>query len=180
MAGYESDLLGIAVELLEPPEDSGVSAEARVRRSISTSYYALFHFLVNEACSRLVGAGGIQRRRILGRSFTHSGIRTALGKVRGANIDPSIHEFMQGPGGPVPPPAFAQALAAVFVAVEGARNDADYDLNKMLSVTDAHLAAVRVRLAIEAWRDALSVEDEDFKASLGLLMLLKGQLRRES
>lgn len=36
--------------------------QASLRRAVSTAYYALFHFLIDEACRIWVGAGARQNR----------------------------------------------------------------------------------------------------------------------
>jgi hypothetical protein len=77
-------------------------------------------------------------------------------------------------------PLFAQDVAKAFADAQAKRHDADYDLNKVLSATDARLIRLRVRRAIKSWRDATAKDDKDFKTSLCMLMLLKGQLRKET
>ncbi len=154
-----------------------------VRRSISTTYYALFHFLADEAGLLLVGTDNKfrQRRRILARAFTHSGMKVALSKVRGVIVDLSVEEFFRPVGtraGSVHPPQFARVVAAAFLDAQSKRNDADYNLNKELSTADAQLLAKKVEEAISAWNDASSMED-DFKHALCLLMLMKGQIKSE-
>lgn len=104
MATYDEELIRAARRLTaRRTGQKGKLPSARVRRSISTSYYALFHFLVEEACLSLVGRTNDlrRRRRALARIFTHAGIKTALEKVRGPNVDSSIADLMR-PGGGVP------------------------------------------------------------------------------
>lgn len=185
MSSYDDELLAAAQRLLSRRSGQrGKLLAARIRRSISTSYYAIFHFLLEEAGLRLIGSHNDlrRRRRVLARTFTHTGIKTALDKVRGANVDASVEEFLRWPGAPagrLPSPAFAQNIAKAFADAQAKRHDADYDLNKELSVTDARLTRSRVGRAIRDWRSASTAEDRDFKSSLCVLMLLKGQLRKE-
>lgn len=185
MANYDQALLSAALRLLSRRSgQSGKLPGARIRRSISTSYYALFHFLVEEASTRLIGSHNTlrSRRRILARSFTHAGIKTALDKVNGANVDASVAEFFRpsSSADSVPSPLFAQALAKAFADAQAKRHDADYDMNKALSEADARLLRLRVRRAIRDWRSATTAADRDFKRALSVLMLLRGQLRREN
>jgi hypothetical protein len=107
----------------------------------------------------------------------------ALDKVRGAVVDPSIEEFLRSagaPAGPVQSPLFARNLARTFLDAQSKRHDADYDLNKSLSEADARVLGTRVAHVIADWRSADSQADQDFKTALCMLMLLKGQLRREN
>jgi hypothetical protein len=163
----------------------GKLASARIRRSLSTSYYALFHFLLDETSNRLLGTHHDlrQRRRIFARVLTHSGMRGTFDKIRGATIDGTIGDFLRPstvPVGPVRSPVFAQNMAKAFLDAQAKRNDADYDLNVPLSVSDARLLKARVEHAIAGWRSADSPSERDFKHALCMLLLLKGQLRKET
>lgn len=185
MAGYADELLFAAASLIERrPGRAGKLSSALVRRSISTCYYALFHFLVEEAATRLVGSGnGLRRRRrVLARSFGHAGMKSALDRIRGAAVDPAIADFLR-PGGPTADPSdiprFARTVADVFDDAQTKRHAADYDLNKPMSEADARILHGRVELAIERWRAAGTRSDRDFKHALCVLMLLRGRLRQD-
>jgi len=185
MSNYDVELLDAARRLLSRRSGQrGKLPSARIRRSISTSYYAIFHFLLEEAGDRLIGTHNDlrRRRRILARTFTHTGMKMAMDKVRGVNVDSSVEEFMRWPNAPsgsLPTPSFAQDIAKAFADAQAKRHDADYDLNKALSSTDARLTRLRVKRAIAGWRNATSDSDRDFKKSLCILMLLRGHLRKE-
>lgn len=186
MARYDEELLETARLLLVRPGGArGRLARARVRRSISTAYYALFHFLLDSAARSMIGTrnGLSQRRRILMRLFTHTGIATALMKVRGAAVDVSVVDYLRPPGaaaGPFAAPLFARNLAAAFQDAQAKRHDADYDLNKSLVAEDAELLIDRVQAAIRGWDGATGDADKDFKSAFWILMLMKGQLRKEN
>jgi hypothetical protein len=186
MGRYDEDLLRAAVRLLgRKAGQPGKLPTARVRRSISTSYYAIFHFLLEDASTRLIGSHNDlrRRRRILARSFTHGGIKTTLKKVKGLVVEPSASEFLRPasspPGQQVDSPRFAREMALAFLDAKAMREDADYNLNKVLSEADARLLRSRIRRAVKGWRDAKAPADRDFKNSLGVLMLLQGKLRSE-
>jgi hypothetical protein len=184
MAKYHQELLRVSRGLLaRSTGQRGRLPSARIRRSISTSYYALFHFLLEEASNRLVGSHKElrQRRRIFIRTFSHAGIKAALDKVKGRNIDSTVEDFFRlqtTPAGRIAVPAFIQNLARAFADSQGKRHDADYDLNKALSETDARVLLTRVMIVIRGWQTANSVADRDFKNSLCLLMSLRAQLRQ--
>lgn len=58
MAKYDQELLEAARQLIvRHAGQRGRLPSARVRRSISTSYYALFHFLLDETATRIAGSG---------------------------------------------------------------------------------------------------------------------------
>jgi hypothetical protein len=186
MASYDEDLLTAARRLVARRQGQrGKLPGAQIRRSLSTSYYAMFHFLVEECVIRLVGSHNDlrRRRRILARSFTHSGVKLALDRVRGANVDQSVEDFLRSataPAGRLPSPEFARNMAKTFFDAQSKRHDADYDMNEPLSEADAIFLLTRVKDVIADWRSANSPADRDFKTALCMLMLLKGQLRKEA
>jgi uncharacterized protein (UPF0332 family) len=186
MAAYDEELLEAARRLLVRRKGQrGKLPAARIRRSISTSYYALFHFLIDEASLRVVGTGADLRirRRLFARTLTHAGVKSALDKVRGSAADSSVEVFLRPRGAAVAGarvPQFVRGIAKAFSDAQAKRHDADYDLNKSLSESDARLLSDLLRDAIVDWRDAKSKTDQDFKHALCILMLLKGKLRQDA
>jgi hypothetical protein len=185
MPEYDRDLLDAARLLIaRATNQRGKLPAARIRRSISTTCYAIFHFLLNEAGRLLIGSTNDlhRRRRTLARTFSHSGTKIALDKVRGARVDDSVADLLRPAGiasGDVVAPAFARELAVVFSDAQAKRHDADYDRNSRLSELDATVLIDRVEKCVRVWRSANSASDRDFKHALCVLMLLKGQLRRD-
>jgi uncharacterized protein (UPF0332 family) len=185
LAAYHEELLATADRLLaRRAGQRGKLQGARIRRSVSTSYYALFHFLLDEIGQRIVGAHNDlrRRRRILARTISHRGLKTALDKIRGSTVDASVEDFLRPAGlqtGTVTPPSFAQDLARAFADAQAKRHDADYDLNKLISEVDARLLHARVKRVIATWSTANGTADRDFKQALCVLFLLKGTLRAE-
>jgi hypothetical protein len=120
---------------------------------VSTSCYTLFDFLLDELGRSVIGVHNdlVTRRRAFIRVLAHSGMKTALEKVRGTTVDPSVQDFLRprrGSLGKVASPAFARDIAVAFVDAQAKRHDADYDLNKALSGTDARLLWRRVKRVI--------------------------------
>jgi uncharacterized protein (UPF0332 family) len=184
MPTYDADLFDAAERLLRRPNERGRLSRARVRRSVSTVYYTLFHFLLEEIARRIVGTHNdlLERRRILMRTITHKGIKTTLEKVRGNAIHESVAGYLKPVGaaaGQARPPAFIRSFANAFIDAQDKRHEADYDLNETPDEEDARVLADRVKNAIDAWRAATGDADRDFKHALCVLMLLKGQLRSE-
>jgi hypothetical protein len=185
MARYDQELLDAAGSLLERRTGQrGRLPGARVRRSVSTAYYALFHFLLDEVTTLIAGTGNDMRvrRRTLARTISHQGLRAALDHIRGAAVNQRYETFFQAGihGGSIATPAFARGLANAFLDAQKKRESADYDLNEPLSETDARLLRLRVRRVIRNWRAARSPQDRDFKRALAILILLKGKLRQDA
>jgi hypothetical protein len=61
---YPQDLLDSAVALYRVDPET----QATLRRAVSTAYYALFHFLIEEACRNWTRP---EQRPALARMFTH-------------------------------------------------------------------------------------------------------------
>jgi len=98
MATYDQESLEAARRLyVRRAGQKGKLPSARVRRSISTTYYALFHFILDETATRVVGTHNDlrRRRRILMRVVTHRGAKITFDKVRGASIDSSVEDFLR-------------------------------------------------------------------------------------
>jgi len=117
MAAYDVELIQAARRLVRRRAGQrGKLPAARVRRSVSTAYYALFHFVLEEAARSLIGSHNDLRRRrgTFARLFSHIGIKATFEKIRGTNVDPSVEDLLRPRGvisGPVPAPAFARDLA---------------------------------------------------------------------
>jgi hypothetical protein len=76
-------------------------------------------------------------------------------------------------------PVFVRSMSSAFSDAQAKRHDADYDLNKDISEADARLLISRVQRVVTDWRAANSAVDLDSKHALCMLMLLRGQLRRD-
>lgn len=181
MARHHEELLGVAKRLLDRmPGQRGRLPGAQVRRSVSTSYYALFHFILSEVADRAVGTGHALRvrRRVLTRTVTHRGAKLALERIRGSAIDTHVQDYfgLSTTGAP----SFARNLANTFVDAQAKRHDADYDLNAVMSEDDASILIGRIERDVAAWEGANSPIDRDFKNALALLILLNGKLRAET
>ena len=182
MATLDEELL-VAAELLieRAAGQKGKLPRARVRRSISTAYYALFHFILNEATIRIVGntAADARRRRILARAFPHQGLLNTFNKLKSVNAAADVADLLRPASaiGPLPVPRFVRDLATAFADAQSKRHDADYDLNASLSEGDARAVVSRIRLAIVGWRAANAQDDKDFKHMLSILLLLQGKLK---
>jgi uncharacterized protein (UPF0332 family) len=183
MPSFSEELLTATRLLLARRQGArGRLSDARIRRAISTAYYAIFHFAVENATIGLVGTGNAlrTRRRALARSFTHAGLRTTFEKLRGANINASVAHFFVGHGLQVanaPTPAFARQFANVFLDALSKREEADYDRNVDLGEQDAHILTTRVEDAIRGWIQADGPAERDLKNAIYTLLVVRGQLK---
>jgi hypothetical protein len=138
--GIAEDLLTLAGRLANPapiePE------QASFRRAISTAYYALFHLLVQEAVQRWNGSAtarfGLERR------FEHRTMKDVSNTVwRGS---------WRGWSTPSPVvPVELQNVASVFVDLQEARQQADYDNAKTWVSMDVQALVADAQFAFDNW-----------------------------
>ena len=89
--------------------------QASLRRSVSASYYALFHLLVDAAARRLVSGSDRQAlRNCLARAFAERNVSPRLSP--GLNGLPLQEEIVR--------------VAAAFVDLQQHRHEADYDMGR--------------------------------------------------
>jgi uncharacterized protein (UPF0332 family) len=128
-------LLQLADELSSPPR-RGRPRQARLRRAVSSAYYAVFHDLCTQATDLLVGAAERQTKRykLVYRSFDHREIRAACLQSAQSND-------------------FGSALktcGALFVELQAARGEADYNPSTYFTTLDVQSSIEKARQLIFA------------------------------
>ena len=128
------DLMEAARALAEP--DHGRPTQARLRRAVSTTYYAMFHTLAETAADLLMGeARGAAWHRAY-RALEHGQARGACQRGR------AMEEF----------PADIREFARVFVVLQTERQQADYALDtKVYETTDVLASIVSAEWAIDGF-----------------------------
>jgi hypothetical protein len=139
--GIAEDLLSLAVRLADPAPTE--PEQACFRRSISTAYYALFHLLIQEAVQNWNGSStarfGLERR------FEHKTMKEVSNAV--------LRNSWRGWSVPSPVvPAELEAVAKVFVKLQEARQQADYDNAKIWESTAVQAQVTDAQTAFENWR----------------------------
>lgn len=149
MSQYSNDLLAQAEKLLRG--DGGRPKQANLRRAVSSAYYALFHFLIEEATIFVVGAGRSDKalRQLVGRGFTHTAMREASAEVRKGTPRDLLKPFWTLYS--VPTNATLGRLAAAFVDLQQERHRADYDLSQPITLKEADSLVQQARRAISDW-----------------------------
>lgn len=130
----------LAGRLANPaPEDP---QQASFRRSISTAYYALFHLLVHEATQSWNGSPSA--RVGLERKFEHKTMKDVSNAV--------LRSSWRGWSIPSPvAPAELQDVAKVFVDLQEARQQADYDNARTWKSTDVQAIVTDAQTAFTNW-----------------------------
>lgn len=161
MAKISADLQSQAVMLAK--REPRRPKQATIRRSISTAYYALFHFLIEESTSLLCGAGQNDEslRQLAGRAFVHGKMKTLCREFTKPGTQ-GVHELLRAFWQPMGISTNAQIrlVAQNFIDLQELRHTADYDLSVFMSRQDALNAAQRVADAMSAWRSLKSTNRE--------------------
>jgi uncharacterized protein (UPF0332 family) len=146
--------------------------EASLRRSISASYYALFHYLIEE-CARLTVGAAHERapfRQFAGRAFVHAKMKAACEEF--AKTSPKselLKPFWAG--FQVANNLEVRTIAENFIDLQEQRHAADYDLSRRFSRQDANIAADQAQEAIEAWKK-LKAQQEKLALLFALSLML--------
>jgi uncharacterized protein (UPF0332 family) len=120
--------------------------QASLRRAVSAAYYALFHFLISEATSRLItGRGREDIRAGLGRSFDHGTMNKAALETTKPRWG-RMHQLQR-----IAVPADLVTVAKTFGNLQQARHEADYDTTKTFTRAETQALIDDVDQAIALW-----------------------------
>jgi hypothetical protein len=152
--------------------DEGASpapSQARLRRAVSTAYYALFHTVARAGALRFMGTGGDAQPgyTAIYRWFSHGRVKSVCQALAAA------------PGGSVRRQPGAAATSAdmryfadVFRESQDQRNRADYDPRAVFLHADTVLFVDEAERAMEAFARATAEEQADVLA----LMLVNNRV----
>ena len=142
-------LLELSKSLLPSDSQRGRPDPAKLRRSISTAYYAVFSLLVEAGASTIGGPGSQNKtlRGTLARLFQHSEMYEASAGF--ANSNPA--ERWKQCLGNQPISQDLAAVAAKFRDLQQARHEADYDILKKTKKSDARKSVDDAIQAFDSW-----------------------------
>ncbi len=96
-----------------------------LRRSVSAAYHALFHLLVDEAATLLVGSKSrVPLRNCLRRAFQHSTMKQVATQFANSNVSRRLRPGLDGQ----PLQNEIKSVAQAFVDLQQLRHEADYDM----------------------------------------------------
>jgi hypothetical protein len=123
--------------------------QANLRRATSTAYYALFHFLIDQACRLLLGQARDQggMRMLMARAFVHGEMAEACKTFRGGNLPVTIQNILPG----LNVPSDVRQLAGLFILAQEHRHAADYDLHRAFTRAEVLLLIDRIEAAVVSW-----------------------------
>lgn len=122
--------------------------QASLRRAVSTAYYALFHFLIDEASTSLIRGSHQGLKQLISRAFQHSEMKNASRAFAAATLRDSIADRIGSPA----VPGGLRRVAQSFLDLQEARHEADYDLSRIFTKRAAEDLVEVARRAIEDWK----------------------------
>ena len=140
------DLMEVARALAESESGHALSTQARLRRAVSTAYYALFHCLAASAADLFIGSVRSSAWHRTYRALEHGRARSACRQAQ------TMREF----------PAEIRDFAKVFVVLQKARQEADYALDM-----DAYRKSDVLRRIASAEQAISRFEQADVEAKRG-------------
>jgi hypothetical protein len=145
---FSDDLLSQS-RVLAAADARGRPKQANLRRAVSTAYYALFHFLIDEACRSMVGAGGDRRslRGVLARAFDHRVMRDQSAAFASGNPSPKLTPALDAAG----VPADLRDIADSFRTLQLNRHRADYNVLLRFNRTETVRLIDQSAVAMQRW-----------------------------
>lgn len=160
-----NDLLDLADELVGKYAGAGRPRAVRLRRGVSTAYYALFHTISQHASQRLLGTDEwTETHSTAARWITHTDLRVLADAANGrgnstlvqvmGSIDPRLADIAQN-----------------FIDLQDMRHDADYNdflsLNRTAAVRRADAARTSVTAASALFTEEEASYDRFVRLAMG-------------
>jgi hypothetical protein len=123
--------------------------QASLRRALSTAYYALFHLLIHDATTLVLGRQNAVRpfRHLLARTYSHQSMVATCKIFQGGTFPQNVVAVL---GTPVVPPDLRD-VAVAFVKLQEARHRADYNLGETFTRSGVKAQLTELDNAFEAW-----------------------------
>jgi hypothetical protein len=152
---YSRDLLDSASAFYRVSPET----QATLRRAVSTAYYALFHFLIEETCKNWRRP---EQRGNLARLFDHRQMQVASSRMaeKFKNAPQGSGEFQ------------LSSVAGAFCELQKRRHEADYDLAQIFSSSDV---ALDINLAEDAFASWTVIRNEQIAQDYLFSLLFKSR-----
>ena len=140
-----AEWLDAAASLLGPPHEA--TGQARLRRAVSTAYYAVFNAVLTKAADQLVGPDrrGTAAYWLVYRSFNHGQMKKVCKGIGARTLSDGVARALQGSTVAQPWRDFAE----LFVGLQNWRHEADYDLSVTVDRSRAERAIELATYAIK-------------------------------
>lgn len=170
---FHGDLIAQARRLYKL--DGRRPKQANLRRAVSSAYYAVFHYLIDQACRNAVGTQLAQQpfRNSLARGFDHGTMKDACSSFAGGTLPTSVRRAL-----PIPfvVPREIQNISRTFGELQEQRHRADYDLSEKFFKRDVMTLVEQADVAIRQFQNSsMSVEKKYFLSCLTMWKSLSGR-----
>lgn len=158
-----NDLISLAKTIAEL--DPKKPRQANLRRAVSTAYYALFPYLVDEVCRTQIGTQNSQKehRHALARAFVHTSMRDACASFNGGTLKESIIKGLpRDANGKYPIPSEIRTIAGTFVELQQKRHVADYDLSETFRKGEVLRLIAQTKTHVEQFRNLATSDTRKF------------------
>ena len=145
--------------------DTGKPKQAHLRRAVSTAYYAVFHFLVDEVCCAQMGTQHAQRpyRQTLSRAFAHATMKSACSSFGGGTLKDSVIKGLpRNQNGNYVISREIRDIAATFAELQEKRHLADYDLAERFKRSEVLTLIDQAKTYVEEFRNYPVGDDRKF------------------
>ena len=144
----QSDQLLEQARHLATRDLAGRPRQDNLRRAVSTTYYALFHFLIEQSCLS-IAPGRTQRalRGVIARAFDHGAMKKVSAAFASGMLPQKLAPAL---GGSTISPDL-QRIARAFPILQERRHGADYDPLRLFRRSEVLTLVSQVELAIQLW-----------------------------
>lgn len=145
--------------------DAKKPKQVNLRRAVSSAYYAVFHFLVEEACCIQFSTQHAQApfRNVLARAFTHSVMKAACIGFSGGTLKDAIIKGLPRDGaGKYPIDKAIKEIAQTFAELQQKRHFADYDRSERFKRADVLILIERAKDRIAKFAALPMTDDKKF------------------
>jgi hypothetical protein len=151
--------------------DTKKPKQANLRRAVSSAYYAMFHFLSEEAARIFVGAGQQDRMRrdLARRAVAHTRLKDVCQEFLKATPRDLLKPYWPATG--TPGSSDMATVCQNLIALQEFRHLADYDFSVSVSRTQALDACEKAKEAMDAWHK-LKKSHPDAVALFAMCVLL--------
>lgn len=142
------DLLEQA-RFLAQQKDSMKPTQANPRRSASASYYALFHFLIDEATKLMLPGRNRILRDCLARAFRHKDMRDFAKGIADSKHPTKLISAFNGQ----PLEQKLIKVASAFCKLQQARHEVDYNRASHFSRREVLILADKTKQEFDTWNE---------------------------
>lgn len=169
MSQLSTDLLSQARHLAT--RSAKKPKQADLRRAVSASYYALFHFLIHESSRQVAGSLATKGdlKHLTSRAFDHGKMKEVCSEFQKQTPKDLLKPFWTSLN--VQATSEPQKIAKAFIRLQELRHQADYDLSISFSKQEALDAHQLASDAVYAW-NSLKNLNRELAEFFGLLLLI--------